>query len=526
MSAPWQISDLLDLDFFFSRSPEDDKTGGAADPSAFDRAAYLAYTASHSPPFDRRELIRYWLDEKRALFSESRSLPGELYNETMTLARILAAMAAFFSGAVLSWSVLSYSGATPINIFTCLWVMIVPQLLLLGLLGISTVLSRMGVKRPFKSLYPLLFMLLRRLAERAGKTGQNIFPYQTRQRFNSLTDLAGRRNTPYGPVLFWPVFLLAQFFGLWFNLGLLAATGLKLAVTDLAFGWQSTLVSDPALVLRMVDLFSRPWSWVTAAAHPSISQIEGSRMILKEGIVHLATPDLVSWWPFLIFAIICYGLIPRFLLLIWGYWKRHRALAAVSFSTGACDRLLQRMQTPRLQSTEPAEPGRTAVPQRSTTPPTTFPEPGNYSSRSMGPGIALVPEEIAHLFTEIVLKDRIAAALGLDMKGRVTVEQESAGDETALKHLLEALDTPPEHLRLVVVTEAWQPPLRETVSWLAGMRQAAGPRTGLIVGLVGKPEGNNRYTSPQPMDRKIWEQSIKSLKDPFIRVEDLGDGHG
>ena len=525
MSFSWRIRDLIDLNCLLSVEPVATGHNGEADTSGTDRAVYLSYAKDHTPPFDRGKLIRYWLDKKRAAFSKSHPLPGELYDEVMSLARILGALAAFLIGSILAWSILSYSGATPINIFTCVWIMIVPQLLLLTFLGLSALLSRPGGRGGLKRFYPVTAMFLRGLAASTKKTGQNTLSAATRMRLIVMFDLANRRNTFYGPVLLWSFFILAQLTGVWFNLGLLAATGLKLAITDLAFGWQSTLFPDPATVFTIVDGFALPWSWAVTDAHPTLSQIEGSRMILKEGIVHLATPDLVSWWPFLIYAIICYGLIPRVLLLAWGYWKQYRALAAISFSTGACDRLLQRMQTPGLQRWDPDGSDQASEPLNMASPAAMFSAPASSYAQSIGPGIALIPEEIAHLFPEDVLGNRIAAALGLNMTARIPLEQDPAVDITTLGHLLEEIDTQLEELRLVVVTEAWQPPLRETLSWLTGLRQAAGPHTGLIVGLVGKPQGDNRFTAPGPLDRTIWEQAVKSLNDPFIRVESLGGSH-
>ena len=39
-----------------------------------------------------------------------------------------------------------------------------------------------------------------------------------------------------------------------------------------------------------------PWAWLLPAdlAYPSLAQVEGSHMVLKEGIYHLATGDLVA----------------------------------------------------------------------------------------------------------------------------------------------------------------------------------------------------------------------------------------
>jgi len=71
----WQVSDLIDLDFFLRRDENPDISGAGA----ADRAVYLAYADTHSPPFDRKALIRRWLDEKRAAVPEKQSLPGTLY---------------------------------------------------------------------------------------------------------------------------------------------------------------------------------------------------------------------------------------------------------------------------------------------------------------------------------------------------------------------------------------------------------------------------------------------------------------
>jgi hypothetical protein len=124
------------------------------------------------------------------------------------------------------------------------------------------------------------------------------------------------------------------------------------------------------------------------------------------------------------------------------------------------------------------------------------------------------------------MKERLASRLGLKMTDCLPMTQDTAIDTRTLHAFLARSPAPREELRLVLLTEAWQPPLRETLDWLAGLRRVAGPHTGLIVGLVGKPEPGNRFTTPAPIDRKIWEQAAGSLKDPFIRVENLGDNHG
>ena len=50
----------------------------------------------------------------------------------------------------------------------------------------------------------------------------------------------GKRQI-YGSLFYWPVFILAQIFGVWFNLGVLGTTFMKVLGSDVAFGWQSTV---------------------------------------------------------------------------------------------------------------------------------------------------------------------------------------------------------------------------------------------------------------------------------------------
>ncbi|PIP38686.1 MAG: hypothetical protein COX19_11375 [Desulfobacterales bacterium CG23_combo_of_CG06-09_8_20_14_all_51_8] len=224
----------------------------------------------------------------------------------MGMVRTLAVITAALSGAGLAWSLLSYSGTAPINIFTCVWVLLVPQLALLVILGLSLLVSRAGVAPVFKGFYPLLAALFRRLIMSVKKAGETSLTGGQRLSLQAMAGFVGRQASLYGPVFFWPIFLLAQIFTVFFNLGILCATLLKLAITDLAFGWQSTLHPTPETVYHLIDAFSMPWSFMPAA-HPTLAQIQGSQMILKDGMVHLSTLDIVFWWPFLCHALVWYG---------------------------------------------------------------------------------------------------------------------------------------------------------------------------------------------------------------------------
>jgi len=525
LQSKWQARDLIDLEYFLDQaqtSAEVSNTGSSADALSPERKIYLAYEKSHTPPFARRDLLKYWLDEKRKTAGTGEDQPGQAYSETLGLVRSLMILVAFLSGASLAWSVLSYSGTAPINIFTCIWILIVPQFILLAILGISMAASRLGLPLPFKGLYPLLSSLILRLVRRIKKSGETFLPGKQRTRIYSMAGFIGRQKTMYGPVFFWPVFIIAQTFGVCFNLGLLFATMLKLAITDLAFGWQSTLSPDPETVYRLVDAFSLPWSWA-ASAHPTIEQIQGSQMILKDGMIHLSTPNLVSWWPFLCFSILFYGLLPRLILLTTGLLQQRRALGRISFSTSACDRLIQRMRSPQIRSAgQKFSSARSEKTFTSGSDQMMIPAAIKPDVADLDPAVILIPDEIDGQFNDADLKERIAHILGLKLISRVRIDMDQPKDMAALDAAVSRTGMSLDATRVVILVEAWQPPIRESLSWLSGLRNAVLKDTGIIVALIGKPAGRMFFTSPDDTDRVIWEQAVKAMGDPFIRVENLG----
>jgi len=520
LKTNWQVKDLVDLEYFIHQASGELSKINSPDTLSSDRRCYLSNEKSNKPPFSRRDLIKYWLNKQRKT-AGAVHLPGDGFIETISLLRSIIFVAALISGAALAWSVLSYSGTAPINIFTCISILIIPQFILLMILGLSMIASHMGVPQSFKGLYPLLSSLILRMARRAKRSGATSLPGKERIRIYSVAGFIGRQKTLYGPVFFWPVFILAQIFGVCFNLGLLGAALLKLGITDLAFGWQSTLQPNPETVYRLVKTFSLPWSWASSA-HPTIEQIQGSQMVLKEGMIHLSTPDLVSWWPFLCFSILFYGLIPRMLLLGAGIWRQHSALGRISFSTSACDRLIQRMRTPQIQSAGRAYASSHAE--------KIFPHPSDKAviptetrpAFTLDPAIVFVPEDIDGLCNDVDLNERVSHILGLKVINRLQIDMDPAKDMAALDAVLSRTGIPLNELRVVILLEAWQPPIREALSWLVRLRDTVEKATGLVVALIGKPADRMIFTSPDDTDRVIWEQAVNGMGDPFIRVENLG----
>jgi len=528
----WRIPDLIDFEYLLrarSNKNLDDAAGDA------DRRIYQAFIHNHPDMAEkpgsirRRTLFRYWLSRKReeikTAAGDQAQLPGEAAAETLSLTRWMAGIAGILFGAGLCGSLLAYAGDDPINIFSCLYVMIAPQLILLLLLGVSSVFRVLGRGRSIGGVYPLLTGLFRRFIKKLINSRHNALSAGRRTEIEAVTGMIGQSRTIYGPILFRPIFIIGQIFGICFNAGIIGVLLLRVTITDLAFGWQSTLKPAAETVYRIVDTIALPWSWFlpAAIAHPTVSQIEGSQFVLKEGMQHLNSPDLVAWWPFLLLAVIFYGLTPRLLIFAATVIRQRRAIKRLSFKHAACDRLLSAMKTPRVQTRSRAykkqderSPG-TESPEKST-----GPASSETPAEVLDPAAVLIPEDISGHYQEAELRERIHIRLGLDMIAGIICGFDSDTDARAIKDNLPG-DMNPAHIRLVIIQEAWQPPIQETLAWIAAIRRQAEIRNSLIIGLIGKPGASTIFTPPSDTDRMIWEHAIAKLGDPYMRVEILGE---
>lgn len=71
---------------------------------------------------------------------------------------------------------------------------------------------------------------------------------------------------------------------------------------------------------------------------------------------------------------------------------------------------------------------------------------------------------------------------------------------------------------IVWLHEAWQPPIKETLFFLQGLRRVTGDGTDIIVGLVGKPSADTLFTPPSDMDLSVWQKKLDALGDPWLRM--------
>ncbi|MCF6186685.1 MAG: DUF2868 domain-containing protein, partial [Desulfobulbaceae bacterium] len=488
---------------------------GDDQPAERDRKIYLQIKelcAQGASSGDKPCLLRQWLSRRRDQFLHDTGgvtvLPGGLFRELTRICGWFIFIFALFVGWGSAFSFLSYSGTTPVNVSFFFLFFVCSQLFLLLILLISFLARRLIGGESL----PILYTLLRKgILYLAGKIGRLPAAMDSHRWLAGLSGRLRRRHRSYALLFVLPFFLLIQLGGIGFNLGVLAATLLKVVGTDIAFGWQSTLQLSSETVYRLVQTIARPWSWLLPAGlgYPDPAQIKGSQMVLKDGIYHLATGDLVSWWPFLCLSVAVYGLLPRICLLVAGWLTSRSLLRRLDFTTADQSRLLHRMLTPRLSTESSLEQ------------PPVYEEEADEPARNQialeagGRVLALIPDELFDDCSQSQLGQLVWDRLGQRIERCLRVNQEVDGETQVFEEIgrenLTGTDS------LLLLQEAWQPPIEEFFYFLRRLRELVGEKVVLSIVFIGKPEPETIFTTVGEQDYRIWRKKIDTLGDPYLQ---------
>ncbi|MDW7774247.1 MAG: DUF2868 domain-containing protein [Desulfobulbaceae bacterium] len=517
----WRIRDIIDLEYFLHQdgvmlSGENQEQVHARDRNIFLNFVLPAGKDDKAP--DRQFIIHAWLNRRRESDDvDAADLPGSGVESLYNSFRFVFLISGLVLGVVSGASFLSYTGDSPVNVFVYLSLFIFSQLLLLLLLIVLS-LYRMSRKSLLSSslLYTLIGrFMLRMLFSARDRVTKKISAARRNQAEYIFGAILGKKHT-YGFLFFLPVFILTQLFAIGFNMGLLTATLFKVVTADIAFGWQSTIQLSSAAVYAMVQKIALPWSWAVQGdtAFPSLAQIEGSRIILKEGIYHLSTPHLVSWWPFLCFAVAVYGLLPRIILLVAAVAAQRKCLGSLDFRQGIYEQLLLRMTTP-LMSTHGREVNDAGAWEYETAPAQMAPgrsaADGRISARNL---LVMIPDEIYDSCPREEIESVVNRGSAYVIREIIRINQDYAADREMLEALrnrerIAATD-------ILMIQEAWQPPIMEYIEFIRHVRKAVGNGPCIRIGLIGKPQPDTVFTPVKKENLKIWAQKITAIGDPCI----------
>ncbi len=414
------------------------------------------------------------------------------------------------------FSFFTYTGTTPVNVFHFLLIFVVSQMALVGFLLGALFLRSLLPELTIPSFYALLLRrMMGKIVAFFHKQWLRTVTAEKRSSVNHAFGIFKARSTIYGSVFYWPIFALSQLFAIGFNIGLLAATLIKISTSDLAFGWQSTMQFSAEAIHRGVMFAASPWSWFIpqANSYPTLAEIEGSRIILKEGIYHLTTENLIAWWPFLVFSLLFYGLFVRLTLFLLGKLMEHRSLHHLKLDTPACLALIRRMQTPLVTTQAAPELKKTA----SVDNPEVMQQPPSGSVPHLTAQVVLIPDDIYPLCPpeklEPILQNR---GFTIAEAHRFMVSYEE--DQQLKQFLTERVWQPGEGI--FILMEGWMVPLVDFLTYLKELRNCLPENNIIHLGLVGRPD-TTIFTPAAATDLTIWRQKIEALGDPYLSIFSL-----
>lgn len=529
MSVRWRLGDLIDFEYFL----EQEETTGDVNVEK-DRNMYLEYKneegneKSDSLIF-RQGLFKTWLENRRngyrQVIDEEAASPGEIFEEVYHIFIFVFLFVGFFLGAGAAFQVLSYDGLKPVNVTLYVAFFVLCQILLVAVILVFSLfrVRNVGYSKPsitYRAVANLLMKTIHFINEKTIKK----LNQETRNELEGAIGLVKGKHSVYGHIFYWPVFNLVQLGSIGFNAGVIGSTLIRVFGQDLAFGWESTIQFSSQTIFNFVKTLATPWSWFLPQgfSYPTLAEIEGSKIVLKNGIYHLLTQDLVSWWPFLCLSVIFYGLIPRVILFLVGKYKERKALNGIGFDTAACEKVMIRMKTPGLETRgkdevfETREIGNETIHVIDDKGVDTD-ESAIVLDKDISGARVLIPTDIFEDVSENQLKEVLMEKLGVGLIEKIETGLDPETDSRMIGVMSVDMNKGAKS-EIVILQEAWQPPIQETRMFLEEIRKAVGKNIKIVILLLGKPKAGQTFTPVIEQDQRMWDSFISKMGDPYLWV--------
>ena len=445
-------------------------------------------------------LLRAWLERAPGAALRRRV---ERVATALAILRWLLAAVGFLLGWAAAAALLSievHEGRINIVLFLALLVWLPLALVVVGVAG--WILS---LRSGRSAAHPSITDWLR--SRGFGRLVMRFAPPTVRSDLNVLFGRWKTHGNLYGRVQRAQLLVWSQILGLGFGFGSLVATLVFVVFTDLAFGWSTTLDVDPARIHRALEAMARPWAWLWPEADPSLELVESTRFfrVASADAIHFVDPILYGgWWPFLVMAIVFYAILPRLLFLIGLDRVLSREGARAIARTPGVDRLLDRLETPIVESRAEEAEGRTGRVEAGLVPEV---DPRAWLAGQGDEAVCIVR------WADAASDECIRAALGLreqpihEAGGRRSLE-----DDAAI--ILAAAERGPA---VAIMVRAWEPPLLDLLDFLSNLRLALGREASICVVLF---EGDEEKAH-------AWRRKLSGLGDPGLcvaRTESTGGG--
>ena len=488
----WKIADVIDFEWLVAADGELDQEALRSRDSTL--SAQLLAPDPRQRTRGRREIFRAWLEARRNEISEM--LPGEYFLTAWQLLVVVSAL----TGAGLGLSVaaallLAYTGDEPVNVswfFACTvgiqWLILLASLLIWFLRRTTHLFENF---RPLRNLLAGLIWSLSAALQQ--------LPGEQRQRMRARL-MGIRRKGEVFQLLIWPLLIITQIFGVFFNVGVLVALLLPLG-RDVAFGWQSTVKTSPDTVYQLVSSIAAPWSFIPQP-HPTREDVFQSRFSYSEGIRSLSLPAMTSWWPFLFYATIFYGLLVRMCLLVWCALGLRGALRGYLFNHAWHNALFRRLTGPVIQGH--LETARLEVPEAFTT---------SMDHKTSGVCLALIASELEIAESEVELGLR---TLGWQPSSPILPLR--IDDPSSNTAVLDRIGREASSLTgIAVLIGARRTPIRAIALMLERITRAAGANIEVLVLLVHA--GTEEVSAQEIMEKFATWRNFLAIHDLHVGLE-------
>jgi hypothetical protein len=497
------LARLVDLEIQLHRDEAAQRAGREAELQTRDAnvGAALLAELGVNPQEARARLATdaAWRQRVATAFVDAVVPPAERHGEPVDRAVRRSALAmtvlGVLVGAFAAAATLAYSGQAPVNVFVFLGALILPQVALLLLLLWAASRARGGV----------LGGALAALARTRWFGGAH----------SAQLGAVGARLGLHADAERWVVFSLAQRTAVAFNAGALLTCLWLVAVTDLAFGWSTTLQVTPQAVQSACAAIATPWRWAWPEACPDAALVRASQWVRMPGrflggeSLHEAVARSGRWWTFLVASLVVWGLLPRLLAWTYGAWRSRRALARVRLDDRRCTALFDRLIPATLWDRPDAR------------------DVGLPANERVGTAAAPPTAAVSRTSTWLLCWGRtarrsddvsalVARQTGAPPHGVLPVGgADLADDERAVRTLTGARAE-----RVLLVATAGSQPTKEIVTLLRDLRRGLGAHAHLAVALLGEaPQGE--LFAPDDDELAAWRVRLDREADPNLGVERL-----
>jgi len=450
----------------------------------------IAATLSGSDPVDR---VRHWW------LAVQREMPP-LAGDTQVAASLsrgrgiitfLMLLIGALAGAGTAAMVFRYDGTWPVNVVTVLAALVVLQLVLVlftlilmlpKVPGLSALQNLLGGLNPGA----LAAALYRRVTRQDDRRARLLVWHEAR------CPAAGRFAR-------WQMLTWSQCAAVSFNVAALICAFVLIAFTDLAFGWSTTLRLDNDDVLRLTRLLAAPWREFWPAAVPSAELIEQSRFfrLASSPPSAVAASELTGWWPFLVAALLTYGLLPRCCLLLLASIRLRAATRSLLLDDPRVRALLDRMNAAEVHLGSDVR--ETAA---------VFPD------ADAQPAPVMSGDAVVIVWSGALPMDDVDHWTAKHLRWRVVEAMEAGNRTIAADDAVIARVAALQPNTAIVYVRGWEAPLLDLQDFIQALRAKVGSQCSLILVPVG---ANGDIASEG--QRSIWSRWTARVADPALYLE-------